>query len=353
LSGIKEYDLFFKDKIFINQTNYFGDSKVEKFTKDVKLIEKYIIGIKEYKQVTWKDKLNDVERYIIKYGKKPSCDDKDIHTRKLGQWLNSQETNYNKNQYNMKNENIKKMYVDLVEKYKTIWNFKEKWISQLNDVENYILENNRLPSVIDDNIQVKQLGKWLMNQNLAYKKQNRRLKDISFRKIYEEFIKKYSKYFQSTEEIVANRLKLIGDYIDEKEQLPLVSDSNKEIQQLSLWFNTLRQNYKNKTNNMKEQQNIKNYEEFIEKYKKYFNSNIKNWLLKLKECENYMKENNKKPSSESKNRNVKKLGRWLSHQRESYTKNIDIMKNLEIKKIYENFIQEYKIYLMKYSKKKY
>jgi len=44
LSGIKEYDLFFKDKIKINETNFFGDSVKDGIMVDVKLVEKFVLG---------------------------------------------------------------------------------------------------------------------------------------------------------------------------------------------------------------------------------------------------------------------------------------------------------------------
>ena len=64
LSGIKEYDLFFKDKISLNETNFYNKSNKIKFDKDKELIKKYILEIKEFKQYTWNNKLELVKKYI-------------------------------------------------------------------------------------------------------------------------------------------------------------------------------------------------------------------------------------------------------------------------------------------------
>jgi superfamily II DNA or RNA helicase len=51
LSGIKEYDTNFNTKIKINETNYYNKSTDEKIKLDIKLIENYVLGIKEFKQL--------------------------------------------------------------------------------------------------------------------------------------------------------------------------------------------------------------------------------------------------------------------------------------------------------------
>ncbi len=55
LSGIKEYDEEFIDKIKINQVGYYTNKLNDdiEITKDVKLIKDYCVGIKEFKCLTW------------------------------------------------------------------------------------------------------------------------------------------------------------------------------------------------------------------------------------------------------------------------------------------------------------
>jgi len=115
LSGIKEYDLFFKNKIMVNQTNFYGNSKSIEFNNDTKLIENYIIGIKEY---NWNYKLKLVEKYIIENNKTPSKVDKNKENKQLGMWLDHQKQNYKNNKNIMKDENIRKQWETFIDKYK-------------------------------------------------------------------------------------------------------------------------------------------------------------------------------------------------------------------------------------------
>ena len=83
-----------------------------------------------------------------------------------------------------------------------------------------------------------------------------------------------------------------------------------------------------------------------EKYKKYFMSNEDIWLNNLKELENYINKNNKRPSSKDENKDIKFLGCWISTQSKNYNKNENIMNNKEIYNKWTEFIndQKYKKY---------
>jgi FMN-dependent NADH-azoreductase len=96
---------------------------------------------------------------------------------------------------------------------------------------------------------------------------------------------------------------------------------------------------------MKDSNIRKLYEEFIEKYKEYFLDNNEIWLNNIKLCEKYIIENKKRPSSTDKNKDIKILGQWLSDQQKNYKSNKNIMKDSNIRKLYEEFIEKYKEYL--------
>jgi len=271
LSGIKEYDLFFKDKILVNQTNYFGNSELIEFTNDTKLIEKYIIGIKEFKQLNWNDKLKLVEEYIIENNKRPSCTDKNKDIKVLGTWLSNQQKNYKNNEQIMKDENIRKKWTDFIDKYKEYFlSNTELWLNNLKLVEEYIIENNKRPSTIDKNKDIKVLGYWLSTQQQNYKNNEQIMKDENIRKLWVEFIDKYKEYFISNTELWLNNLKLLEKYIIENNKTPSTHDKNKDIKVLGHWLSHQQTKYKNNEQIMKDKNIRKLYKEFIDKYKKYF-----------------------------------------------------------------------------------
>jgi hypothetical protein len=66
------------------------------------------------------------------------------------------------------------------------------------------------------------------------------------------------------------------------------------------------------------------------------------WYNKLKQ---YINKNTKLPSNSSKDDKIKQLGNWIQTQQKNYKNKTEIMKNEEIRKLWKEFIEEYKEYL--------
>jgi ribosomal protein S17E len=170
------------------------------------------------------------------------------------------------------------------------------------------------------------------------------MKDSNIRKLYEEFIEKYKEYFLDNNEIWLNNLKLVSDYIDINKKRPSNKDKNQDIRVLGEFLQHQQTNYKNNKYIMKDTNIRKLYETFIEKYKEYFLDNNEIWLNNLKLVSDYIDNNSKRPSSEDKNKDIKQLGQFLSNQQKNYKNNEQIMKDSNIRKLYEEFIKKYKKY---------
>jgi hypothetical protein len=127
---------------------------------------------------------------------------------------------------------------------------------------------------------------------------------------------------------------------------PSSESKNNEIKKLGSWLYTQNKNYKNNKEIMKDKNIREMYENFIKEYKEYFISNEELWKNNLNLVKNYIDENKMRPSSESKNIEIKKLGSWLGHQNQNYKNNKEIMKEKNIREIYENFLQDYKEYFI-------
>jgi superfamily II DNA or RNA helicase len=271
LSGIKEYDLFFKDKISINQTNYYGNSTKLEYTNDIKLIEKYLVGIKEFRQLNWTDKLKFVEDYILEHNKRPSSTDKDKHIRMYGCWILTQLYDNNKEKNIMKDTYIKKIWKDFIIKYKAYFlSYTEMWLNNLNEVETYIRENDKKPSYEDKNKQTIHLAKWITRQYEWYKLNKRCMKDKNIREIWENFININKKYFLSKEEIWMTKYNEIELYFIKNKKRPTQNKStDKNENSLSCWYSHQLHNFKNNKQIMKDDKIRKIWIDFIEKYKEY------------------------------------------------------------------------------------
>ena len=78
---------------------------------------------------------------------------------------------------------------------------------------------------------------------------------------------------------------------------------------------------------------------------KYINLN-KKWENNFKNIKDYIDKNNKPPSTQNKNKEIKLLGYWLSNQKTNFNEDITqskfVMKNKIIHKIWSEFINDEK-----------
>jgi len=105
-------------------------------------------------------------------------------------------------------------------------------------------------------------------------------------------------------------LEQVKKYIDENDKRPSTHDNIQNIRIMGKWLSHQKENYKLKKQIMNNTNIYDKWTEFIntEKYKKYFISNEEGWINKLKDIKNYIDENEKRPSVQSKNKEIKQLG---------------------------------------------
>jgi len=75
-------------------------------------------------------------------------------------------------------------------------------------------------------------------------------------------------------------------------------------------------------------------------------NNVEEWKIKLVRVKKYIDENKKRPSETNKNIEIKKDARWIGRQQTNYSKQVQIMKNPDIRKLWSDFINDplYKLY---------
>jgi len=284
----------------------------------------------------WMEILDTLKKYIDENGKKPCYSDKNLEVKKLGKWISHQVTNYNKNQHSMTNKKIKQIWEKFTLEYKNYFITKETlWLNKLKDIKKYIDEKNNLPSY--DN--------WINRQKRNYEKKMRIMKNENIRKKWIEFTCEYDKYLKSCEEIWLNKLDNVKKYIDKNKKMPSSCDKNKNIKILGNWISNQKINFRKKINLMKNNEIKKEWMKFVNEYDKYFKSNEDLWMDKLNDTKEYINKHKKKPSSTSKNENVKFMGGWLHTQAYNYENNKCIMQNNKIRKEWEFFCDEYSEYI--------
>ena len=348
LSGIKENDVFFKDKISVLETNFMNKKEIdEKVIEDKKLIEKYILDIKEFIQYTWNERLEMVKQYIDENGKRPSQHDKDKEIKQIGRWIGTQQKNYKKKEEIMKNDKIYNKWTIFINEYQEYFLSNEEfWYDNLNKIKQYIDNNKKRPSNSDKNIEIKQLGNWLSTQQKNYKKKEQIMINEKIYNEWTQFMNKYEEYFSSNKEIWYDTLNKVKEYIDENGKRPSEEDKNKEIKQLGRWIGTQQKNYKKKEQIMINEKIYNEWTQFMNDYKEYFLSNEEFWYNTLNKVKEYIDENGKRPSQHDKDKEIKQLGSWIGTQQKNYKKKEEIMKNDKIYNEWTQFMNQYKKYFL-------
>jgi hypothetical protein len=264
LSSIKEYDIMFKDKVKVSVVDFYNDKDEKELViieKDKVLLSNYIIGVKEFKTISWEEKLAMVEEYIKETGKLPA---KNIGS--LGSWVSTQKQNYkNKKNTIMENNVIIKEWENFVEKYSTLFmTGEEKWLEKLREVEKYIQKYNKIPSQADKETDVIILAKWICMQKIKYKKRKEIMKNEEIKIIWEDFIEKYQELFMTPNEVWLDKLRNVEEYIQKYKKLPPIRVK------LGRWVSTQKKNYKSKNQIMENEEIRKLWEDFTAKYPHLF-----------------------------------------------------------------------------------
>ena len=346
LSGIKEYDIKFADKIKVNSENHYGKSSLDKeLNADIQKVSSYIIGIKEFKTMKWTDKLDQIKAYINENNKRPSKFDKNNETKQMSRWLSTQLKNYKKKIQIMSNKTIYDTFTQFLSEYEAYFKLNDEiWKNNLNQVIKYIDTNNKRPSSSDINNEIKHLGIWLNRQSMNY---TNKVFIMSNENIYDQFtnfLSKYKEYFESNNDIWKNNLIQVKEYINTNNKRPSTHDKNNETKQLGKWLSKQIVNYKKKSKNMSNEIIYNEFTIFLSKYKKYFESNNDIWEKNLIKVKTYIDKNNKKPSNTDKNYDIKQLGHWLSLQITNYKKKCKIMSEETIYNEFTNFLADYEKY---------
>jgi superfamily II DNA or RNA helicase len=332
----------FFNKITVRSGNYQGsDSKEIENTKTINYKKTFVdyIKIKSISSIDlWKQRLDDVEKYVNKNDKFPSNEHIINDIKKLGIWVCTQKQNYKKKDGIMKNQEIYNLWMKFIGKYNELFKSnEEKWLYSLNNVNKYINENNKLPSEYNKNNDVKKLCSWVLNNKTNYKNKTGIMKNKEIYDLWTLFINEHKGLFMLNEEKWFDILDNVRKYINDNGKLPSECDINNDIKILGRWISSQKKNYMNKFFIMKNQKIYDSWTLFTNEFDSLFVTNEVKWLKTLTKVKSYINENNKLPPLEYDN----KMSRWISTQKTNYEKKIQIMENQKIYDSWSLFVNEY------------
>jgi superfamily II DNA or RNA helicase len=288
--------------------------------------------------INWYKKHKEVCEYMDDKKKRPSTIDENPETKKLGGWISHQITNYKKGI--MKDPEIRKVWEETLQKYdEYLCDTTEQWYKKHKEVCEYMDTNHKRPNKRDKNPETKKLGGWISYQITNYKKGI--MKDPKIRKVWEETLQKYDEYLCDTTEQWYKKHKEVCEYMDTNHKRPSKHDQNPETNSLGTWISHQITNYKKGI--MKDPEIRKVWEETLQKYDEYLCDATAQWHKTHKQVCEYMDVNKKRPNSYYKNPEIKSIGTWTTTQITHYKKGI--MKDPEIRKVWEETLQKYDEYL--------
>ena len=270
----------------------------------------------------------------------------------LSRWLCTQKQNYRKESFNMKNEKIKKFWEDFINdnNYKKYMLDKNNlWTYKLEQLKKFMDEENKRPNEESKDNNEKQIGKWITQQIVYYKKKDRIMKDDNISILWEEFINdiKYKKYFIPYDLVWMSNLENVKKYIDKNNDRPTYyKGKNKEDKELGKWLDHQISKYNTKIDMVYNNDFIKQtWEEFInyKKYKSYFMTQEEKWIEKLDNCKQFIKTNKKRPNTKSEIEEERTAGYWIISQIKAYRCKCEILGITEsLQKMWISFITENK-----------
>jgi DNA-directed RNA polymerase subunit H (RpoH/RPB5) len=124
-------------------------------------------------------------------------------------------------------------------------------------------------------------------------------------------------------------------------KLPSGTDEDEIIKQYGSWVSNQKNNYKNNENIMKDENIRKLWERFVNEYPQVFRTYEDVWKENLEWVRQYVVTNSNLPSGKDKDAIIKQYGSWVSTQKDNYKNNEKSMKDENIRKLWERFVNEY------------
>jgi len=142
-----------------------------------------------------------------------------------------------------------------------------------------------------------------------------------------------------------DNFKNLKSFINLNKKIPSSKSKNKEEKYLGKWLHHQKQNYKNNEKFIKDENRKKIWEEFLEDYKEYLKDGEEIWYDNFEKLKSFIGLYKKTPTSGSKNKEEKYLGKWLDHQKQNYKNNEHGMKDEDKRTLFKDFLEKYQEYL--------
>lgn len=305
----------------------------KKFSEDYK---KYFMSNYEI----WHRKFKELKDFIDENERKPSNSSTNKCELQMARWIGTQNKNYEFTKWIMLNVEIYDLWTNFLKQYESHFKSSDEiWNEKLEELKQFIDNNERRPSQHSKNEKEKILGEWLVKQTMNCKNKTKSMENVDRLNLWENFMKQYEKYFKSNDEIWYENLEEVEKFISKNKRRPTSHSNDEHEEYLRRWMQVHKSNYETKTQSMKDAKKCKSWENFVENYEEYLKSNDEIWYETFDDLKKYISENKKRPIKESKNLFERRLGSWLSNQLTHYKTKKCAMKDENKYNLWTQFIE--------------
>jgi superfamily II DNA or RNA helicase len=324
--------------------------KADRYQKWTEFLEEYKKYLKTDDE-KWNKTFDKLKGFMDENKRRPIKESKNKEEKFIGSWLSNQIKNYKNETQGMKDEIRYNKWKLFLEQYKEYFKDNDEiWYENFENLNLFMYKNKKRPYYKSTNKEERVLQHWLSDQQQSYKKEKM---NETRSQHWKEFLEKYNKYLKTDDEIWEEIFEKLKSFIDVNNETPNKRSINEEEKQLGSWFGNQQQQYKNKTNGMKDKIRYNKWKLFLKQYKEYFKDNDEIWVDNFDKLKLFIDVNNETPNKRSINEEEKQLGQWLSHQKQNYRKRIKSMNNKSKYNQWTEFIEEYKeVFEKDYSTKK-
>ena len=199
----------------------------------------------------------------------------------------------------MKVQEIRDIWSTFVDENKALFILpNELWQNRLNELETFILQNNRLPQQSsNEEEEVYKLAKWMSRNNEEFNKKEKAMKDENTRNEWINFKSKYKNLFEATADEWNAKLDALKAFILTNNRLPIENKDRGETEyNLRVWLRSQEKQYeKNKFNGDTNKTSL--FISFQKSFSHLFQSstNLDLWIDKYNQFVEYINTHKKLP----------------------------------------------------------
>lgn len=259
----------------------------------------------------WDINYENLNKFVKQNNRFPSERSEIKEEKVLGSWYRHRLNDYIES--NLKGEQIKKL--EEIEGWTWGKDLDEEWQEKFNNLVNFVGKNKKLPYEKSKNQTEAKIGKWCSSQHRNYKGTGKRI--LTEKQISQ--LEEINGWVWDNYEKWNTKLNELSIFVSINKKLPNNNSENKKEVKIARWCSNQRLTYKgkNKSKPLSDEQ-IKELSKIPGWY--WENNSDEKWKETYKTLDNFVKKDNKIPSSKSKIEEEKSLGEWGNTQRQNYKK---------------------------------